>query len=126
MKEFMFYIQNEKDGKKSMTPEDHLAFVQRCEAYIGRLQSQHALIAAQPILPDGVVIRKSEEGWTETPLPLDEKIQVGYYHIRAENFADAIQIAKDNPEFEYVPGAIIEIRQIKTKERETGFVYPAQ
>jgi hypothetical protein len=37
---------------------------------------------------------------------------------------EAINIAKENPEFEYVPSASIEVRPIKTKESETGFVYP--
>jgi hypothetical protein len=35
-------------------------------------------------------------------------------------------IAKENPEFAYVPSATIEIRPIKTKEEETAFVYPTQ
>ena len=39
---------------------------------------------------------------------------------------EAIKIAKDNPEFEYLPSASIEVRPIKTKEVETGFVYPTK
>jgi hypothetical protein len=42
----------------------------------------------------------------------------------ANDIQEAIKIAKDNPEFEYVPSATIEVRPIKTKEVETGFVYP--
>jgi hypothetical protein len=49
---------------------------------------------------------------------------VGYYHIRAENIDEAVAIAKDNPEFAWVPSASIEIKQVKTKESATGFVYP--
>lgn len=30
---------------------------------------------------------------------------------------------KDNPEFEYVPTATLEVRPIKIKEAETGLVY---
>jgi len=37
---------------------------------------------------------------------------------------EAIKIAKQNPEFEYVPSAKVEIHQIKTEEEETQFVYP--
>jgi len=33
-------------------------------------------------------------------------------------------MAKENPEFEYVPSASIEIRPVKTKEDQTKFVYP--
>lgn len=51
-------------------------------------------------------------------------MQVGYYHIFANDIDEAIRMAKDNPEFEYVASASIEVRPVKTKEIETGFVYP--
>jgi hypothetical protein len=37
---------------------------------------------------------------------------------------EAITMAKDNPEFEFVPSASIEVRPIKIKEEATGFNYP--
>ena len=124
MKEFMFYVQNRSDAKKSLTSEEHLAFIKKCEVYINALKSKNKLIAAQPLIREGIIIKKENNGWSETNIDVDSQVQVGYYHIRAENINDAINIAKDNPEFEYVPSASIEIRQIKTKESETGFVYP--
>jgi len=33
-------------------------------------------------------------------------------------------MAKDNPEFEFVPSASIEVRPIKMKEEQINFVYP--
>ena len=125
MKEFMFYIRNEKDAKKSLTDEQHLAFIKKCESYIGSLKSENKLIAAQPIVREGVVLKKSGSGWTEKDIATDRETQVGYYHILANDIDEAIKIAKDNPEFEYVPSATIEVRPVKTKETETGFVYPA-
>ena len=124
MKEFMFYIRNEKDAKKSLTADQHLAFIKKCEAYIDILKSENKLIAAQPIVREGVVIRKSENDWIQNDIAADKETQVGYYHILAKDIDDAINIAKDNPEFEFVPSASIEVRPIKTKEIETGFVYP--
>lgn len=124
MKEFMFYIRNAKDAKLSLTPEQHLAFIKQCEVYIGQLKSENRLIAAQPIVREGVVIKKSANSWTENDIAADSETQVGYYHIRANDIQEAIQIAKDNPEFEYVPSATIEVRPIKTQEDETGFIYP--
>lgn len=124
MKEFMFYIRNEKDAKKSLTADRHLAFIKQCEVYIAKLKSENKLIAAQPIVREGVVLKKTNAGWTERDITTDKETQVGYYHILAKDIAEAIKIAKDNPEFEYVPSATIEVRPIKTKEAETGFVYP--
>lgn len=126
MKEFMFYIRNEKDAKKSLTADEHLAFVKKCETYIGVLKSENKLIAAQPIIREGVVIKKLPKGWSEKEITTDIETQVGYYHILANDLDEAIKIAKDNPEFEYVPSASIEVRPIRTVESETGFVYPTQ
>jgi len=120
----MFYIQNRADAKKALTPDQHLEFIKKCETYIGLLKSESRLIAAQPIESEGIIIKKSGNGWIERNIASDLQTQVGYYHILANNLDEAIKIAKDNPEFEFVPSASIEIRQIKTKEDETGFVYP--
>lgn len=124
MKEFMFYIRNEKDAKESLTTDEHLAFIKKCENYIGILKSENKLVAAQPIVREGIVVKKSGNGWVERDIANDSEVQVGYYHILANDIDEAIKIAKDNPEFEYVPSATIEVRPIKTKESETGFVYP--
>lgn len=121
----MFYIRNENDAKKSLTPEEHLAFIKKCETYIGILKSENKLIAAQPLIREGVVISKLKNEWTEKNIATNTEVQVGYYHILANDIDEAISIAKNNPEFEFVPSASIEVRPVKTKENETGFVYPA-
>jgi hypothetical protein len=126
MKEFMFYIRNEKDAKKSLTDTQHIAFIKQCEKYIGILKSENKLIAAQPIVREGVVLKKTDNGWSEKDITTDKETQVGYYHILAMDLGEAIKIAKNNPEFEYVPSATIEVRPVKTKETETGFFYPTK
>ena len=122
----MFYIRNEKDAKKFLTEDQHLAFIKKCETYIGILKNENRLIAAQPIVREGVVLKKTDNSWTEKDITTDKETQVGYYHILAKDLDEAIKIAKENPEFEYVPSATIEVRPIKTKETETGFVYPTK
>jgi hypothetical protein len=124
MKEFMFYIRNKKDAKEALTAEEHRAFIRKCEAYISDLKRAQNLIAAQPLVREGVVISKPDSTWAERDISTDGEVHVGYYHILATDLAEAIRIAKANPEFDYVPSASIEVRPIKTKESETGFVYP--
>ena len=126
MPEFMLYIRNEKDAKKTLSSEQHLAFIKKCETYIGELKKGNKLIAAQPIVREGVVLKKTKDGWEEKDIMNDSETQVGYYHITAKDLDEAIKIAKQNPEFEYVESATIEVRPIKTKEKETGFVYPTK
>jgi hypothetical protein len=124
MKEFMLLIRNEGDAKASLTKEKHFEFIKQCEVYINNLKQQNRLIAAQPLAREGVILSDLSEGWKEVQLNPRERVQVGYYHILAENMNEAIAIAKENPEFEYVHSATIEIRPIKTTEKETNFVYP--
>jgi len=123
-KEFMLYVRNSGDAKISLTAEDHLAFIKQCEIYIGRLKKEGKLIAAQPIIREGCIISKDKDKWIVSKVDPSREVQVGYYHIIAESIDEAIDIAKNNPEFEYVSSATIEVRPIKLKEEKTDFVYP--
>jgi hypothetical protein len=123
-KEYMFYIRNAGDAKAALSAEEHLAFIKKCEIYISRLKKEGKLIAAQPLLREGVVISKTNKNWNLHPVDPNKEVQVGYYHISAQNMAEATEMAKENPEFEYVPSASIEIRPVKTKEDQTKFMYP--
>lgn len=123
-KEFMLYIRNAGDAKAALTADEHLAFVKKCEVYIQRLKSEDKLIAAQPIVREGFVVSKNKGEWTNSKIDPTKEVQVGYYHIKAEDMNEAIAIAKDNPEFEFVPSATIEVRPVKVKEEQTNFVYP--
>lgn len=120
----MLYIRNAGDAKAALTPGEHLAFIKKCEVYIGRLQAENKLIAAQPIVRTGFIVSKESGDWTTIPVDPAKEVQVGYYHIRATDIDEAIEMAKDNPEFEFVPSASIEVRPVKMKEEQTNFVYP--
>lgn len=124
MEEYMLYIRNAGDAKAALTTDEHLAFIKKCEVYIGRLKAENKLIAAQPIVREGFIVSKNTGGWTKTEVDPTKEVQVGYYHIRANDMEEAIAMAKDNPEFEFVPSASIEVRPIKMKEEATGFLYP--
>jgi hypothetical protein len=123
-KEYMLYIRNAGDAKKALTADEHLTFIKQCEVYIGKLKAAGELIAAQPIVREGVLISKNKNDWMINPVDPNKEVQVGYYHIIANDMDDAIAIAKENPEFAFVPSATIEVRPIKMKEEQTNFVYP--
>ncbi len=120
----MLYIRNAVDAKAALTDDEHLAFIKKCEVYIGRLKAEGKLIAAQPMVREGFIISKKGGSWTNISIDPTKEVQVGYYHIRASDIDEAISIARENPEFEFVPSASIEVRPIKMKEEQTDFVYP--
>jgi len=120
----MLLIRNRTDHQAGWTSEQHQLFLKRCEVYINSLKKDKKLIAAQPLVRDGITISGNKSHWTEQPFNEDEEVQVGYYHILAVDMKDAVAIAKKNPEFEFSHSARIEVRPVKTKENITGFVYP--
>ena len=124
MKEFMLLIRNEIDHQANWSPEQHQQFLKKCEDYIGLLKKEGKLISAQPLVREGRLISGSKGAWKDRPFNETREIIVGYYHILAEDLNDAMAIAKGNPEFEYGTTARIEVRPIKMKEEDTGFVYP--
>jgi len=126
MKEFMLLIRNIKDHKDEWTPEVHSRFLKACESYIGLLKTKGQLIAAQPLVREGVIISGAAGAWQEQPFNETAEVQVGYYHILASGMEEAMEIAKQNPEFAFSDTARIEVRPVKMKEQETGFVYPKE
>ena len=122
--EFMLYIRNAGDAKANLTADEHLKFIKQCEVYIEQLKSKGKLIAAQPLLREGCIISKTDNDWKTSLVDPTKEIQVGYYHIQADTIEEAIGIARQNPEFAFVPTASIEVRPVKTKEAQTNFVYP--
>lgn len=126
LKKFMFLVRNAGDGKADFTPDIHTEFVKKCEVYIGKLKSENRLIAAQPLLREGALITKTNGKFNTNTLDLNGSVQVGYYHILAKDLEEAIEIAKQNPEFDYVPHSSIEVRPLKMKEQSTGFNYPGR
>jgi hypothetical protein len=123
-KEFMLYVRNKGNAKKTMPEDVHPAFVKKCEVYINKLKADGNLVAAQPLARDGFIITKNANGWSQAPVEDSGLVNVGYYHISAKDMEEAIELAKGNPEFEYVPSASIEVKSIKQKEEKTDFVYP--
>jgi hypothetical protein len=126
MNEYMLLIKNQGDGKAGMKDDEHLAFVKACEVYISKLKAKDLLIAAKPLIRKGVTLKKNGSEWQETSIDFDGIVQVGYYHIYAKDIEHAAEIAKENPEFNYVKGASVEIRPLKLAEKATGFKYPGK
>jgi hypothetical protein len=124
MKEYMLLIRNKIDHQDGWTAEQHQLFLKKFEVYINSLKKENKLIAAQPLIREGIIISGTKAGWKEIPFNETEEIQVGYYHVFSKDLNEAISIAKRNPEFEFGNTARIEVRPVKMKESTTGYVYP--
>jgi hypothetical protein len=126
MKEFMLLIRNEIDHQAAWSPKQNQEFLKKCEDYIESLTKEGKLKSAQPLVREGKMLSGSKGAWKEGPFHETKEVIVGYYHILAEDLNEAIAIAKGNPEFEYGTTARIEVRPVKMKEEDTGYVYPKE
>lgn len=126
MKEFKLLIRNLEGASGSRPADKQVDFLRACEHYIGDLKQRGKLIAAQPLERDGVMLSGREGAWREGPYKDSDEVIVGYYQIVAEDLAEAVAIAKGNPEFAFTDTARVEVRPVKGSEKKTGFVYPGQ
>ena len=124
MKEFMLLIRNEVDHQAKWSPDQHQQFLQKCEHYIAGLKADGKIKSAQPLIREGKMVSGSKGAWKEGPFSDTKEVIVGYYHILASDLNEAVVIAKRNPEFEFGTTARVEVRPVKMKEENTGFVYP--
>ena len=122
----MLLIRNESDSKSHFSPEKTQQFLNACTVYINSLTKEGKIKSAQPLVREGKLISGSKGAWKDGPFNESKEVIVGYYHLVAKDLAEAIEIAKGNPEFEYTSSARIEVRPIKIKEESTGFEYPTE
>jgi hypothetical protein len=126
MNEYMLLIRNLMNSKESFSPEMHTEFINACRDHIGDLKARGQLLAAQPLIREGVLLSGNAGAWEQAPFNEREEVQVGYYHILAHSLDEAVEIAKNNPEFRYTNTARVEVRPVKINEQATGFKYPGQ
>jgi hypothetical protein len=126
MREFMLLIRNDIDHQADWSSERNLQFLKDCQEYIVNLKSSGKLIAAQPLVKTGMIVSRTDDGWNVRPMRGKGEVQVGYYHVIANDMDEAIAIAEENPEFVYGTHARVEVRPVQAEEKETGFVYPKQ
>src|SRR5258705_10388097 len=101
MKEFMLLIRNEIDHQAKWPQEKHQQFLKACERCIEKLKKNENLKIAQPLVREGAMISGSKDTWKSGPFVENKEVIVGYYHILANDINEAVEIAKQNPEFEF-------------------------
>ena len=124
MNEFILLIRNKISDHDDLSIEKLQDLLKSCEVYILNLKNQGKLLSAQPLIREGKIISGMKGAWKVESFNENDEVQVGYYHIPANDIEEAISIAKGNPEFNYGSTARIEVRPIKTTEVTTDFEYP--
>ena len=100
MKEFMVFIKNEGNPVLNLSPEQQQEHVQKVGAYIKGLFEAGKMKAAQPLEMEGTTISQKEGKFIDGPFNETKEVISGYYHILAEDLAEASEIVKADPRFE--------------------------
>lgn len=100
MKEFILLIYAEGNPILSLPHERQQQHIQKIGKFIEYLAQNGKLKNAQPFEPKGITISGNKGVFREEELSADKGDIAGYYHILANDIAEAVVIAKSDPRFE--------------------------
>jgi len=113
MQEYLLLVHTEGDHLSSFSAEEQQQHVQRMGKYIENLMKTGKIKGAQPLEIGGLIITGKKGKIKDGPFTETKEVIVGYFHILANDLAEATEIAKANPIlFDAV--AKIEVRPIKS------------
>lgn len=79
---------------------------------MGALKEQGKLLGAQPLTPEGKVVRGSKKVVSDGPFMEGKEMVGGYLACKADSLEEAVEISKGCPILEFDNG-IVEVREIK-------------
>lgn len=113
MKEFLLLFRGGEEGMTAarQSPESFQQHMMKWKTWMEGLGRQGKLISGQPLAGTGTVIKGSRRVVTDGPFVEGKEIVGGYLMIKAADHAEAIEISKNCPIFEY--DGIVEVREVQ-------------
>ncbi|CAN5810697.1 YciI family protein [soil metagenome] len=110
MKNFLFVYRNDYKSVPNGSPEEMQAVMKQWMDWIGSIAAQNKLVdKGNPLGSEGRVVRPGNVV-TDGPYTEIKELIGGYTAVRAENFEEAAELAKDCPIFQ--SGGNVEVREI--------------
>jgi hypothetical protein len=100
MKEFMLFIRNEGNPIANFSREQQQEHVQKIGEFIKKMVESGHMKAAQPLEMEGSIVSFKNGKFIDGPFNESKEVISGYYHLKAENLDQAIEIAKSDPRFQ--------------------------
>lgn len=113
MKEYLLLFRGGDTERKHLSPEQIEAHMKRWQDWIGSIAQSGKLVGAQPLTPEGKVLKGTSKKLTDGPFIEGKEILGGYVLIKADNFEEAVKISEGCPNLESESGTV-EIREIGT------------
>jgi hypothetical protein len=112
MKEYLFLFRGGDHMDLKQSPEKWQAHMQKWMQWMGGLQQNGQLISAQPLDITGKQITGNKKVISDGPFMEGKEMVGGYLMCKANNYDDAVSIAKGCPIFEFDNGKV-EVREIQ-------------
>lgn len=115
MAEFMLFIRGGNDDGAQLTPEEIQQSIARYRRWAQSLQERGKLVAAEKLHDDDGRVLSLQNGAVvvDGPFPETKETIGGYFRFIAEDYAEAIAIARECPALQSPEGSL-ELRQIET------------
>ena len=111
MSKFMLFIRGGYESEKEISAEEIQERIGKYRTWSGKLSQAGKLVDANKISDEPhVLVRENGTFKVQTPAPTEETVG-GYFVIDADNYDDALTMARECPIFEH--GGSLEVRRIE-------------
>ena len=93
-----------------LSPEAQQAHMQKWLDWVEKLTKEKRYVGGEALLPGGKTIRGQKKTVTDGPFTESKEVVAGYFVVLAKNIDEAVQIAKDCPD--YILDGIVEVREV--------------
>jgi hypothetical protein len=92
------------------SPEEMQEYMNKWFAWIEQLSKEGKYAAGEALLPGGKLITGKSKTVTDGPYTEGKEIVGGYFIVNADNYDEAVEIAKGCPDFAY--DGSVQVRQV--------------
>jgi hypothetical protein len=114
MEKFMLIFQGGQVAGQS--PESMQAHMGKWMAWIEKLNQQGRYVSGEPLVPGGKLVTGKNKTVTDGPYTEGKEVVGGFFLINANSLEEAVEIAKDCPDYEY--NGSVQVRQVMKMEME--------
>jgi hypothetical protein len=121
MPQYMLLLHDDLTAYADMTPGQMQALLERYQAWAGRLGAEGRLVGGEKLKDEGGRRMRKQGGKVvvvDGPYSETKEVIGGYFTIKAESYADAVEIARSCPHLDY--RGVIDVREVDELEPPPG------
>ncbi len=107
MEKFAFLFHGSRGPESPEVMQSHM---QKWLDWVEKLRKEGKYLAGEPLLPGGKKVAGSNKKVTDGPFTEAKDIIGGFFIVNANNYDEAVEIAKDCPDYNF--GGTVEVRQV--------------